>query len=679
MRVSEIMLATRVQIRPGDTIRRAVELLQASRLNGVPVVDDQGKLIGYFSKSHLYECLLKGIDINAPIEPYYIREVVSACEDTSYDSLEALSKWLQSCRVGQTIVVNRDNEPIGVATQAGTVLELLDRTDYLFRELSGVVENVPAGILTTSNTGLVTMANHYAQDILGGIETGRYIGDYLRELERDFSPVSSGDWMLPRKIEHNALKLIATAVPIYQHTRNKGAIFVIQDMTAVEGVAHELETVKELKMTLETVLEVAYEGVAVVDEGGIITLANGRFCNKVGEGKERVIGTKIDRFIPVAPDRPPIGVLEVNGTPCVVSTLPITQGGNVKGSVVKIYEDLDQLTDLVQQINRINIQLNYYKDELYKVNGTSYTVGSIVCRDERLATLKSQVLQVGRSNSTVLITGESGTGKELFAHSIHNASNRRKEPFVKVNCSAIPAELAEAELFGYEDGAFTGARRQGKPGKFELADGGTIFLDEIGDMPLVLQSKLLRVIQDKEIERVGGVKSRKVDVRIIAATNRDLKRMVAEGTFREDLYFRINVVELKIPPLRDRRKDIPLLADTFIKKYNNLLTRRVEGLSDQALEALTRYYWPGNIRELENVVERMLNYRESGLIELQDLPEEIVGRPGKAAAKNTQTLAAMEMETIQAALAEAGGNKSKAARLLGISRSKLYEKLGADR
>jgi transcriptional regulator with PAS, ATPase and Fis domain len=678
MRVSEIMLATRVQIRPGDSIRKAVELLQASRLNGVPVVDAQGKLIGYFSKSHLYECLLKGIDIDATIDPYYLREVVSACEDTSYDSLEALSHWLQSCRVGQTIVVNRDNEPIGVATQAGTVLELLDRTDYLFREMSGVVENVPAGIVATTDAGMVTMANQYAQDILRGVEVGRYIGEYLPELEVDFSPVMNSAWIMPRKIRHPSLKLIATAVPISQNMKNKGVIFVIQDMTDVEGVAHELETVKELKMTLETVLEVAYEGVAVVDEAGMITLANGRFCNKVGAEKDQVLGGHIDRFIPMADDQLPLRVMEINGKPCVVSALPIIKEGNTKGVVVKIYEDLDQLADIVQQINRINIQLNYYKDELYKVNGTSYTVGSIVCRDERMATLKSQVMQVGRSNSTVLVTGESGTGKELFAHSIHNASNRRKEPFIKVNCSAIPAELAEAELFGYEDGAFTGARKQGKPGKFELADGGTIFLDEIGDMPLVLQSKLLRVIQDKEIERIGGIKSRKVDVRIIAATNRDLKRMAGEGTFREDLYFRINVVELKIPPLRERQNDIPLLVDTFIKKYNRLLTRRVEGVSDQAMEALTCYGWPGNIRELENIVERMLNYRESGLIELQDLPEEIVGRPGRVVAKaaQTQTLAAMEMETIQAALAEAGGNKSKAARLLGISRSKLYEKLG---
>jgi transcriptional regulator with PAS, ATPase and Fis domain len=674
MQVRDFMLPTRVRIRLGESLRRAVELLKESKLNGVPVVDGTGKLIGYFSRSNLFDCLLNDVNIETPIDAYYIREVVHLREDTSYQDLGELSAWLQSCKVGQTIVVNAGGEPIGVATQAVTVMELLDRTDYLCKELSGVIEHVPAGIVTTDDRGVITMANQYAKDILEEARAGRYIGDFVGDLKDDFSPVINGNWIMPRKIEHRSLKLIATAVPIYQSAKSKGVLFVIQDMTDVEGVAHELEIVKELKMTLETVLEVAYEGVAVLDEQGVITLANARFCGKMGETKEQVIGRNIDRYIPATDNQSPLNVLEVNGKPCVISTLPIAPDTNRKGFVVKIYEDLDQLAEIVQQIHRINMQLNYYKDELYKVNGTSYTIASIVCSDERIAKLKTQVLQVARSTSTVLVTGESGTGKELFAHSIHNASNRRKEPFIKVNCSAIPAELAESELFGYDDGAFTGARRQGKPGKFELADGGTIFLDEIGDMPFVLQSKLLRVIQEKEIERVGAVKSRRVDVRIIAATNRDLKRLVGEGKFREDLYFRINVVELRIPPLRERLSDIPVLVNFFVRKYNSLLTKRVEGLTDGALEALVRYEWPGNIRELENVVERMLNYIDSGLIDVADLPEEI-RRPAGVVSRAGHSLADLELEAILTAVAEAGGNKSRAAKLLGISRSKLYEKL----
>jgi len=673
------MLFNKVQLRPQDSIRKAIELLKSSKLHGVTVVDDVGQLIGYFSLSNLFDCLLNELSIDASIEKYYIREVAYIREDKSFNDLGELSDWLHARRVGQTPVVNMANEPIGVITQAGAVNELLDQTEYLYKELSSVIENVPAGIIATNDQGSVTLANQYAKNIFKEVQVGKYIGDIFKDLKDDFSPVVQEAWIMPHKIEYETLKLITTAVPIYKNTIIKGATFVLQDLTDVEEIAHELKIVKELKMTLETVLEVAYEGVAVLDEQGRLTMANANFYKRVGISKEQVIGQNINKFLPLADNRLPLKVLEVNDKPCVISTLPFTKESNTKGMVVKIYEDLDQLGDVMQQINRINMQLNYYKDELFKANGTSYTISNIVCSNERIAKLKTQALKVARSNSTVLITGESGTGKELFAHSIHNASNRSKEPFIKVNCSAIPGDLAESELFGYEDGAFTGARKQGKPGKFELASGGTIFLDEIGDMPFLLQSKLLRVIQEKEVERVGDVKTRKIDVRIIAATNKDLKRLVAEGKFREDLYFRLNVIDLKIPPLRERKRDIPVLADTFIRKYNNSFTKRVDGITDAALEVLNQYNWPGNIRELENVIERVLNYVECGLIDLQDLPEEIRQKEKTSGITGRsligQSLANIEQEAIQAALAEAQGNKSKAARLLGISRSKLYEKL----
>jgi len=677
MQVRDIMLSTKVKLRPQDSIRKAIKLLKSSKLHGVTVVDEVGQLMGYFSLSNLFDCLLNELSIDTSIEKYYIREVAYIREDKSFNDLGELSHWLHARRVGQTPVVNMANEPIGVITQAGAVNELLDQTEYLYKELSTVIENVPAGIIATNDQGSVTLANQYAKNILKEVQVGKYIGDFVNDLKDDFSPIVQGAWIMPHKIEYQALKLIATAVPIYQNTIIKGATFVLQDLTDVEEIAHELKIVKELKMTLETVLEVAYEGVAVLDEQGRLSMANANFCKRVGVSKEQVIGQNINKFVPLTDNQSPLKVLEINARPCVISTLPFTKESNTKGTVVKIYEDLDQLADVMQQINRINMQLNYYKDELFKVNGTCYTISNIVCNNERIAKLKTQALQVARSNSTVLITGESGTGKELFAHSIHNASNRRKEPFIKVNCSAIPGDLAESELFGYEDGAFTGARKQGKPGKFELAGGGTIFLDEIGDMPFLLQSKLLRVIQEKEVERVGDVKTRKIDVRIIAATNKDLKRLVAEGKFREDLYFRLNVIDLKIPPLRERKRDIPVLADTFIRKYNNSFTKRVDGITDAALEVLVHYNWPGNIRELENVIERVLNYVECGLIDLQDLPEEIrqAGKISRGQSLIGQSLAKIEQEAIQAALAEAQGNKSKAARLLGISRSKLYEKL----
>lgn len=674
MLVSEIMVPTKARIHPEETIRRAVQLLKMAKFNGLPVVDETDQLIGYFGRSNLLDCLLNDLSLDSPIDGHYIREVVYLREDKAYESLSELSHWLSTCRVGQTIVVDMANQPIGMLTQAGSVIDLLNRTEYLYNELATVLENVQAGILTTSDTGVVTLANQYAKDLLPEIRIGDYVGTYFADLQQDFSVILNGDWIAPRKIEHQTLKLIVTAVPIYQNAQVRGVIFVIQDLTEVEGIAHELDSVKKLKTTLETVLEVAYEGVAVLDEQNLITLANARFCAKVERSKETVIGQHIHKFIPMINNDTPLRVLEINSKPCVLSTLPMSQEDGAKGVVIKIYEDLDQLTEVMQQLNRLNMQLDYYKNELYKANGTSYTLSSIVSKTDSMNLIKTKILKVSRGNSTVLLIGESGTGKELFAHSIHNASARHKEPFIKVNCSAIPTELAEAELFGYDEGAFTGARKQGKPGKFELADGGTIFLDEIGDMPFQLQGKLLRVIQEKEIERVGDTRTRKVDVRIIAATNKDLKRLVSEGTFRADLYFRINVIEFKIPPLRERRADIQVLTEHFIKKYNSSFNKQVSGICSPGLAALEQYHWPGNIRELENIIERILNYVDRDLIELQDIPEEIRS-PRHQVSISGQSLEMMEQEAIRAALAEARGNKSKAALLLGISRSKLYEKL----
>ncbi len=266
MLVSEIMVPTKARIHPWESIRRAVQLLKSSKFNGLPVVDESDRLIGYFGRSNLFDCLLHDPSLDRPIDGHYIHEVVSLREDKAYESLSELSHWLSTSRVGQTIVVDMANQPIGMLTQAGSVIDLLNRSEYLYNELATVLENVQAGILTTSDNGVVTLANQYAKDLLPEIRTGDYVGTYFADLQQDFSTILNGDWIAPRKIEHQRLKLIVTAVPIYQNAQVRGVIFVIQDLTDVEGIAHELDSVKKLKTTLETVLEVAYEGVAVLDE-----------------------------------------------------------------------------------------------------------------------------------------------------------------------------------------------------------------------------------------------------------------------------------------------------------------------------------------------------------------------------------------------------------------------------
>src|SRR3954467_3544136 len=314
----------------------------------------------------------------------------------------------------------------------------------------------------------------------------------------------------------------------------------------------------------------------------------------------------------------------------------------------------------------------------------------IVGKGQRMIELQQIIAKVADAPSTVLIQGESGTGKELVATALHEKSTRRDEPFIKINCAAIPRELVEAELFGFEKGAFTGAV-QSKPGRFELADGGTLFLDEIGEIPVEMQVKLLRAIQESEFERVGGVKTTKVEVRLVAATSRDLGKEIAAARFREDLYYRLNVVPIFLPPLRERREDIPLLVEHFREKYNARLRKNVEKIEDDALTCLMAYSWPGNIRELENVLERTILFTEGPHIRLQDLPPSLrkaavespppvqesasSGPPGPLKEIVKEQVQAIERDLIIRGLEVTGGNVTRTARLLKISRKSLQMKM----
>jgi len=325
---------------------------------------------------------------------------------------------------------------------------------------------------------------------------------------------------------------------------------------------------------------------------------------------------------------------------------------------------------------RLGEQNRYLREE---IDGR-YNFGEIIGESEQIHKVLAAVQKVAVTDSSVLVYGESGTGKELVARAVHYQSNRREGSFVKVNCGALPTELVESELFGHEKGAFTSAVKQ-KKGKFELAAGGTIFLDEIGDVPLETQVKLLRVLQEKQFDRVGGEQTLDADVRVVAATNRPLKQMVAEGTFREDLYYRLEVIPLRLPPLRERREDIRLLVDHFMVKKCGEMNIPLRRLSDEALKGLVRYPWPGNVRELENVIERTIVLADGEKIDYHDLPLTFdeAGRDDQAVAPGAmplnERLDEIEREMIAQAMQETNHVKTKAASLLGIKTSALYYKL----
>ena len=336
----------------------------------------------------------------------------------------------------------------------------------------------------------------------------------------------------------------------------------------------------------------------------------------------------------------------------------------LKGYVIDFIEN----KEAIKNYNKIN------KD--YKI-----TLDNIIGNSDIIEHTKQKALIAAKSNSTVLITGESGTGKELFARAIHNHSDRGDYPFVAVNCAAIPDNLLESELFGYEEGAFTGAKKGGKLGKFELAHKGTIFLDEIGDMSLHLQGKLLRVLQERELDKIGGKSNVFIDVRVIAATNKNLEEMVLKGTFREDLYYRLNVIPIKLPSLRERKDDIPFLIDYMIKEYSSKLNKDVIGLEHSVKHALVNYFWPGNVRELQNVIEYCINMSNSAILTFDILPDKINEKTYKIREENQEEIRSLEdlerAEIIKALNKFKNYKKDKelVAKALGISRATLYRKL----
>lgn len=459
---------------------------------------------------------------------------------------------------------------------------------------------------------------------------------------------------------HTVAMLTLTAEPGWFHFHTLGTV-----QAAAEAVSRQM-ALQALLEEQQTVLEVLNEGLVVLDERGCIKALNRYARQLFGVGLE-LIGRPFQQLgrselsdalgEPVRDLDCTFHLNNRSQLACLVSVCPLEQGG-----VIVSLRENRRIREITRRL--IGTQASYTFET---IQGNSRAIHDAL----HLGRIAS------RSDSTTLILGESGTGKELFAQAIHNGSDRHKGPFVAVNCGAIPRDLVQSELFGHVEGAFTGATRGGSAGKFELADGGTIFLDEIGDMSFDAQVSLLRVLQEGEITRVGAKNSRQVDVRIIAATHRNLSQAVAEGAFREDLYYRLNVLNLTVPPLRMRREDIPLLARHFLARCARSLRKSVQGFSPEAMALLSAYGWPGNVRELENSIERATNLAMGELIEPLDLPLENRQRAPLRAyePQPAQDLSSHEMHAIVAALQNTGGNIRLAARQLNVSRGGLYNKM----
>ncbi|UPT59960.1 PAS domain S-box protein [Geobacillus thermoleovorans] len=548
------------------------------------------------------------------------------------------------------------------------------------------------GMIVVDEYGYITDMNQSAAELLE-VDKDKVIGKHILTVLP-----SSG---LPRVLETrqtefhqevelaNGKKLITTRIPIIDDNGKLfGALAVFKDITELVALAEEITDLKEVRMMLEAIIYSSEEAISVVDENGNGILINPAYTRLTGLTEEDVIGKPATADIAegesmhmqVLKTRRPVRGARMKVGPknrdVIVNVAPIIVDGVLKGSVGVIHD--------VSEIQRLTAELNRAR-QIIRTLEAKYSFADIVGESEEMKVAIEQAKLAAKTPATILLRGESGTGKELFAHAIHNASDRKYNKFIRVNCAAIPETLLESELFGYEEGAFSGARRGGKRGLFEEANNGSIFLDEIGELSASTQAKLLRVLQEREIVRVGGTKPIPINVRVIAATNVNLEKAIAEGAFREDLYYRLNRMPIYIPPLRARKEDIPALCRRLIQKLNQDYGRNVEGVTDEAMAKLLAYDWPGNVRELENVLGRAMIFMKfhEVMIDATHLPP--LASPSSVPAHRVETeeeirpleemVSRYEASLIEQALRRHRGNKTAAARALGISVRNLYYKL----
>lgn len=461
--------------------------------------------------------------------------------------------------------------------------------------------------------------------------------------------------------------------------------FIMNEASEIHGVDKLLHENALMQERLQMILESVQDGICVVDRSGEVTYVNPSYLRIVHKTPEMVVGQNVfekaadgNRCAVLRSGIARIGSIrhKKDGTTIVANVNPIFVDGEIAG-VVSVIKDITEIQTLMERLSQVSAKAEYLEQELLRTKKTAQAFANYIGKSGKVVDVLALASKAADSSANVLIRGESGTGKEVIAEGIHYASGRRRGPFIRVNCGAIPGALLESELFGHEKGAFTGAVRR-KLGKFELANHGTIFLDEIGELDKNLQVKLLRVLQQKEFDRVGGEETIHVDVRIIAATNRDLEAMVREGTFRDDLYYRLNVIPIILPPLRDRPDDIPLLVEHFIEKISKENKKDVRGITPDAIQMFMHYRWPGNVRELENVIERVITLMDTDLITAAVLPSYI---KGDIAGREVQSLAddtvlpweEYEKQIIANALRQ-GTSFNGAAKLLRISHKTVAAK-----
>jgi PAS domain S-box-containing protein len=573
---------------------------------------------------------------------------------------------------------------------------LISKLENTSAKMDLILNTTSEGMVVIDHGGFIIMFNDSAEratDTKREDVIGRHIKDFipstglLRVMQTNQKEVNQEITL------SNGMELITTRIPLVNADKEIiGAFSVFRNKTEAVQLAEQITDLKEIQTMLQAIIQSSDEAISVVDDQGRGLLINPAYTRITGLTKTQVIGkpASIDIYegesmhMKVLQTKKPVRGVNMRVGPkhkeVIVNVAPIIVDGCLKGSVGVIH-DVSEIQALTHELNRAR--------QIIRTLQAKYSFDDIIGASEEMKLPIEQAKLSARTPATVLLRGESGTGKELFAHAIHNASDRKFNKFVRVNCAAISESLLESELFGYDEGAFTGANRGGKVGFFEEANQGSIFLDEIGELPANIQAKLLRVLQEKEIVRVGGTKPIPINVRVIAATNINLEEAIANGSFREDLYFRLNRMPIFIAPLRKRKEDLRELAEHLINKINQEYGRSIEGITAAAIHKMQIYYWPGNVRELENILGRAIIFMKLNetIIDIQHIPDFIEEIPVKqekllmnpsgyvSGKPLSEIIDQYEADIIQQAFHTHKGNKTLTAKALGISVRNLYYKM----
>lgn len=685
MLMSDMMTRNVPLLHPKDNLGQGVALLRWTKLDALPVVDEEGLLIGIFTKANVLDAFLAEAEPSEMIQRHFTSQVVTVEVDTPFREVE---QRVKQSSVGTGVVVDKEGKALGIFTKVDMIMALFREAEQLAVELNTVYQSMPNGLIFVDRNNRIQQMNPSGEKILG-LKQETLKGCLFDSIfpSLDLSVVlKQSQHLVGMQTEMNKVAVLCNISPVGEVA---GAVIVFQALTDFDQAALELDVTKRLYETLLIVTNIAYEAIFVVDDQGKITLVNEAACQFFGKQEKELLQRPVDQVMENTRILRTLktGMAEnneiqvINGRVYIVSRLPIVRQGKIIGAVGKIvFQKLEEVKDVAERLVQMDHELKFYKEKA-GVARLAVTFNQIVTVSQNMRRLKQEAEMAARGNSTIMLTGESGTGKELFAEAIHQASPRRKGPYIKVNCAAVPENLLESEFFGYANGAFTGAQKGGKAGKFAIANGGTLFLDEIGDMSFNLQSKLLRVLEDKSFEPVGSNESVNVDVRIIAATNKDLIQKVECGEFRSDLYYRLNVINFHIIPMYDRSEDIIPLVHVFLERLNRDFGKQITGVSPAVRKILLGHRWPGNVRELKNVIERAVNFASGEMLELEDLPFYLreqkleVSLPSEKGWNLENAHEHLDKETLEKALEKMKGNKSEVARLLGISRSWLYEKM----